>query len=195
MQYGKNKECDFLNKKCVNNSKFNPKFKNEFFDNIHYLNYDPSCSSGHQSRTYHGIYSFNTIPTEYQYYSNPTSGGRSSVDYCPVSQEYYIEADNIYYEGHCSEKGSGEYDSKIPYKDKTQNNKYNYYKSGDISSITGELHSNNSFCVLSPLISKNIEGYSIVSNTTRAICYKMYCSDRSLTIQIIILFAPEKVEK
>ncbi len=53
MQFGKNKGCDFLNLKCVNNGKVNPKFKNEFFDNIYNLNYDPSCSSGRLSRTYH----------------------------------------------------------------------------------------------------------------------------------------------
>ena len=183
MQYGKNKGCDFLNKKCVNDGKVDPKFKNEFFDTIYYLNYDPSCSSGRQSRTYHGIYIYSSIPKQFQYYSNSTYGGRSSCDYCPVSQEYYYEANNIYYVGHCSEKGSGEYGSKIPYKDKTKN-KYNYYKSGDLASINGEFHSNNSFCVLSSLISNNIEGYSNYSSTIRAVCYKMFCSNRSLTIQI-----------
>ena len=183
MQYGKNKGCDFLDKKCVNNGEVNPKFKNEFFDTIYYLNYDPSCSSGRQSRTYHGIYLYDSIPVQYQYYSNSSFGGRSSCDYCPVSQEYYYEANNIYYVGHCSEKGSGEYGSKIPYKDKSKN-RYNYYTSGDLTSITGEFHSNNSFCVLSSLISQNIQGYSDYSSTVRAICYKMFCSERSLTIQI-----------
>ena len=30
MQFGKNKGCDFLYKKCVNGGKINVKFKNEF---------------------------------------------------------------------------------------------------------------------------------------------------------------------
>ena len=182
MQYGKNKGCDFLNKKCVNNGTVNPYFKNEFFDNIYYKSIDPSCSSGRQSRAYHGIYSFNSIPKEYQYYLDSSFGGRSSADYCPVSQEYYIEANNIYYVGHCSKKGSWEYGSKIPYRNMP--GKINYYKSGEIRSITGERTSENSFCVLSSLISTKISNYSLYSNTIRAICYEMFCSEKSLTIRI-----------
>ena len=182
MQYGKNKGCDFLNKKCMNNGKVDPKFKNEFFDSIYYLNYDPSCSSGRQSRAYHGIFLYQSIPLQYQYYSNATFGGRSSADYCPVSQELNFEANNSYYVGHCSEKGSGEYGSRIAYKNSQM--QINFYKSGEISSITGETYSNNSFCVLSSLISKNIENYSLYSNTVRAVCYQMHCSNQSLTIQI-----------
>ena len=181
MQYGKNKGCLFLNSKCVNNGTVNPRFKNEFFDNIYNSYYDPSCSSGRQSRAYHGIYIYNSIPEEYQYYSNKTYGGRSSSDYCPVSQEYYYEADNIYYVGHCSEKGSGEYGSKIPYKDYGQTR---YFKSREIAPITGEFNSNTSFCVLSSLIPTNIPNFQFYSKTVRALCYQMSCSDKSLTIQI-----------
>ena len=31
MQYGKNKECNFLNKKCIDEGNLNPKYTNEFF--------------------------------------------------------------------------------------------------------------------------------------------------------------------
>ena len=59
-----------------------------------------------------------------------------------------------------------------------------FYESGRLAPITGEHHSSNSFCVLSSLISKKIKDYNIYSNTLRAVCYQMHCSDKSLTIQI-----------
>jgi hypothetical protein len=179
MQYGKNKGCAFLNEKCVINNAVNDKFKNEFFYLTYYNNFDPSCSSGRQSRAYHYINDYNEIPEEYQYYQKKNKGGRSSCNYCPVSQAYYKEEENSYYTGHCSKLGNGEYGSQIPY-----NNYKNYYKSGDIMNILSESYSNNSFCVLSSLISKNINQYKQYSDTIRAVCYKMHCSSRSLTIQI-----------
>ena len=53
-----------------------------------------------------------------------------------------------------------------------------------IQDILGENYSSNSFCILSSLISKNIENYEINSNTTKAVCYQIHWSERSLTIQI-----------
>ena len=181
MQYGKNKGCDFLNLKCVNEGKVNPKFKNEFFD--YNSNYNPAgCTSGRQSRAYHFIYPYENIMPQFQYYNNKAYGGRASADYCPVSQKLSKESENIYYVGHCSEKGSGKYGSKIQYKNK--DNSINYYISEELTEITKEKNSENSFCVLSSLISKNIYNSNYYSKTVRAICYQMYCSDRSLTIQI-----------
>ena len=182
MQYGKNKGCDFLNEKCVINrdGKVNDKFKNEFYSKpLHYSYIDPGCSSGRQSRAYHGFYDYGSdIPLEYQYYSETNLGGRPSTDYCPVSQEYYLEAENLYFVGHCSTKGNGEYGSLIDYFDTSYNN------NGDLVQKTGEFHSDHSFCVLSSLISKNIQDYVQFSRTVNAFCYQMYCSDESLTIQI-----------
>ena len=184
MQFGKNKGCEFLFSKCVNNNNINQKFSNEFFDEVkdEIFNLDSSCSSGRQSRGYHGfIYYEDDIPNEYQYFSKKY-GGLDVADYCPVTVDYYEEQKNIYYIGHCSEIGGKNYGSVIPYKD-LKNNVVTY-ESGFLSSITGEFHSDNSFCVLSSLISKKIDNYKLYSNTLRAVCYKMHCSDRSLTIQI-----------
>ena len=50
--------------------------------------------------------------------------------------------------------------------------------------MTGETNSNNSFCVLSSLIDKRINNYKDYTDQTRGICYKMFCSDKSLTIKI-----------
>ena len=183
MQFGKNKGCEFLNSKCIENGNTNQKFKNEFFDSIYGKNIDPSCSSGRQSRTYHFFNIFASIPVQYQYFSNKRYGGRASSDYCPVSQENLEETQKSYYVGHCSQLGSGDYGTRIIYENSTDSTK-KAYKSSELSSIISEKHSDNSFCVLSSLISKNIDNYNYYSNTVRAICYQMHCSDRSLTIQI-----------
>ena len=183
MQFGKNKGCEFLNSKCINDGKVNSKFSNEFFDNINNdINYlDASCSSGRQSRAYHFLINYGSIPKEYQYFSK-SSGGFETADYCPISFRKYEEEKTIYYVGHCSDIGGDNYGINIPYI--YSNNKAKYYSSGELKSITGEHHSSNSYCVLSSLISKKISDYKKYSNTLRAVCYQMYCSTSSLTIQI-----------
>ena len=87
-----------------------------------------------------------------------------------------------YYIGHYSEIGSGEYGPYIPNQD--SNGYIHYFKKGDLISITGEINSKNSFCALSSLISNKNESYKYLSNTTPAVCYQMFCSDKSLTIRI-----------
>ena len=186
MQFGKHKGCDFLNLKCINDNNDEVKFTNEFFKKIYStsLNYDTSCSSGRQSRTYHAIYNYNEeIPEIYRYFTEePSWGGWKSADYCPISIELHNQEDSDkYYVGHCSQKGSDKYGSKIAY---GQTNSELYYTSGQINEITKENNSENSFCVLSSLISNSISNHGYYSNTLRAVCYKMHCSEKSLTIQI-----------
>ena len=186
MQYGKNKGCDFLNQKCVINTDgdVNNQFKNEFYAKSLYNSYiDPGCSSGRQSRAYHGFYNYgNSIPIEFQYYSETYLGGRPSTDFCPVAQEHIGESEILYYVGHCSTKGNGEYGTLISYYDSSGRKINN--NNGDLIQKTGEYHSDHSFCVLGSLISKNIVNYQQYSRTVNAFCYQMYCSDESLTIQI-----------
>ena len=186
MQFGKHKGCYFLNLKCINNNNDEVKFTNEFFKKIYStgLNYDTSCSSGRQSRTYHAIYMYNeNIPEIYRYFTDePRWGGWKSADYCPVSIELHNQEDsNKYYVGHCSQKGSDEYGSKIAY---GQSNSEQYYTSGQIKETTRENNSEKSFCVLSSLISNSINNHEYYSNSVRAVCYQMHCSTKSLTIQI-----------
>jgi len=185
MRYGKNKGCDFVFNKCIINGEINSKFKNEFFNRINnditYM--DTSCSSGRQSRTYNYLIIHNNekIPEAYQYFTNSKAGGWAAADFCPVSLvDQFNEGKDIYYVGHCSEKGSGEYGQSIPYKNGKK--EFNYYKSEDLKSTTGESLSDHSFCVLSSLKLKNIK---FTSNVFRAVCYQMYCSERSLTILIL----------
>ena len=185
MQYGKNKGCNFLTTKCVDSDKkINSKFKNEFFEEIKYKEnfLDPGCSSGRQSRAYHVIYKYESISENFRYYSNEIWGGRASTNYCPVSQEYSEESKEIYYVGHCSKKGKGEYGSMIPYFD--SNNNLVHSKNGDLTSIVGEKYSNNSFCVLSSLIPSEIDNSENYSKYVHAVCYQIFCSSQSLTIKI-----------
>ena len=183
MQFGKNKGCDFLNSECVNKGKINKQFSNEFFEKIYNNNgVDSSCSTGRQSRAYHGMINYENIPEQSRYFNSKNKGGLYFADYCPVSVTLTDEIQNIYFVGHCSEIGGDNYGSAIPYKN--ENNKVSFYKSGELATKTGEFHSSNSFCVLSSLFSKKISDYNKYSKTLRAVCYQMHCSDRSLTIQI-----------
>ena len=185
MQYGKNKGCKFLNSECMVNGKIDPEFSNEFFDKItNKINgVDTSCSSGRQSRAYHCLIDYNyDIPKEYRYFNLKNRGGQFFADYCPISVYLNEEQKNIYNTGRCSKIGGDNYGSFIPYKYSGSNIKY--YPSGTLTSITGETLSENSFCVLSSLISKKVSNYNIYSKTLRAVCFQMHCSDRSLTIQI-----------
>ena len=185
MQFGKNKGCEFLTNKCVDEEgNVNDNFKNEFFSQVlYYGNIDPGCSSGRQSRAYHAIYEYEeNVPEHFNYYSDSKLGGRPSADYCPVSQEYWEEAEIIYYVGHCSTKGNGKYGTLIKYYDSNSIKHFN--SNEDLYEISGEIHSDHSFCALSSLFPKDIENSAKYSETVNAFCYPMSCSDQSLTIQI-----------
>ena len=93
-KFGKNKSCEFFNKKCIENGKAT--FE-EFCDNKG----KPKCSS---SRTLKSSCYINNYPKdienkEFQYFSNPKQGGFWSVDYCPVP--YELHPLNNYFPNHC----------------------------------------------------------------------------------------------
>ena len=166
MKFGKNQKCDFLNDRCIKENSegtFIPKkFENEFYYPINFdiIYNEPSCSSGRLSRTVHKLiyYEDNSlIPVDYKYFSGHESfAGLPSTDYCPISQ--YSDSNQLF-NGLCSEKG-------------ILSENYN---------IIGESLSKNSFCALSSLVKKENED---ISNEIRAVCFKMFCSDQSLTIQV-----------
>ena len=176
MRFGKNKGCDFLKDKCVNNGEINPLFENEFFN----LNdVEPSCSSGRQSRTYNLIYYYNNISEPFQYYLNEKWGGWDHADYCPVPKEGDGLITDKYYLGHCF-KGTGDYGSRIRY----DNSSHFIYSNQMLKTMTGETLSDHSYCILSSLFKENSKNVELFSSTLRAICYEMFCSLRSLTIKI-----------
>ena len=183
MRYGKNKGCEFLTDKCINNNEINSNFENEFFDWLNSLD-EPSCSSGRQSRTYNLLWQYyDEIPSEYQYFNDTFIGGLSSADYCPVFQNDNNEEIYGYYIGHCSNKGSGQYGSKIKYYNKDDNTT-SYYISQELESIIGEKYSDNSFCYLSSLVKKTNINYLLYSKTIRPVCFETFCSSKSLSIKI-----------
>ena len=183
MRYGKDKGCKFLEEKCIQNSKTDQNFENEFFDTIYSnSNYDTSCSSGRQSRTYFYLHQYKeSIPFYYNYFLQEKIGGLNNADYCPVSTTYLPEESNSFYSGRCSNLGNGEYGTKILY---LENKKNTYYKSKDIKNITGETFSERSFCYQSSLIKEKEPKFDIYSKVVRAVCYETFCSSESLTVKI-----------
>ena len=183
MRYGKNKGCEFVFGQCVDKEtqKINPLFYNEFFDTINYenANMDPSCSAGRQSRTYNAFWSYDEIPTEYQYFGSSSTGGYSPADFCPTPSKYYSEEEKANFAGHCSIKGSGEYGSKIIY-----SSTFISSLSKNLLAVTGEVFSDHSFCFLSSLTKNNIQISNVYSSVVRAVCLEMFCSSKSLTVKI-----------
>ena len=182
MQFGRNKGCKFVNEKCIQNYKVDPKYENEYysFDNfISGKNIDASCSNARQSRTYFVKWVYNIkIPSYYQYFKNSSFGGYNYADYCPVAENYYTESDKFYYIGRCNKMGIADYGSYIQYIDNLK------YTNGDLEEKTGETYSENSYCYQSSLYKDNEPKKYYYSNTVRAICYESFCSSKSLTIKI-----------
>ena len=184
MRYGKHKGCPFIKESCVNKEDhtINPFFENEFYDQIHsYSQIDPSCSSGRQSRSYYAWWVYPNLARDYPhyvYFKNSTYGGFGAADYCPVARSMRNEDKNAYYTGQCNKKGNGRYGTNIYYPDG------NTYISESLVSITGETYSDHSFCFLSSLFKESIDNSDYYSSINRAICYDLYCSERSLTVHI-----------
>ena len=111
MRYGKNKGCKFVEEKSAKNYEIDPYYENEFFDTIYSdSNYDSSCTSGRQSRSYFYFQQYNnSIPYYYRYFGKTKEGGLKIADYCPVSKYDINEENYDFYDGRCSNLGLGEY--------------------------------------------------------------------------------------
>ena len=172
MRFGKNQGCDFLYKDCEVNEKSKNNFKNDLFTSNDYFR--STCTSGRQSRSYSAGRDLPSRGLQFQ--------GKKIADYCFVSDFYEVEENLMFYVGSCS-KGGGEYGKRIFY------NQYKQSDNGKIPEIFGEKISSNSFCVLSsaiPSLSKlnNITIFDYYHNIIHPMCYPMFCSEKSLTIQI-----------
>ena len=93
-KFGKNKGCSFYpsNTKCINNEKAT-------FDEFCDTNYQAQCSSSRAIKSSCYITRYKSIPSEYQYFSDPQLGGYSSTNYCPVPYESH--SDSSYFQRHC----------------------------------------------------------------------------------------------
>ena len=143
-KFGKNKGCNFLNNKCLNNEVSS--FKDEFCDS----ETESMCSSTRTNKGNCKIidYSFYdiTIPSKYQYFSDPNRGGFLAANFCPV-----VEGTNnlaSYFQENCR------------------------YGISSYSPEYSEVISENSFCFISSLMPSTSLNPNIAS---RPICYKVEC--------------------
>jgi hypothetical protein len=117
-KFGKNKGCDFLNKKCIINeySQFNEFCEKES---------EPKCSYSRSIKSSCYIHDYtNELSSEYQYFSNPKRGGFFAADYCPVPFESHPS--NYYYPKHCL---IGKSDDSNVYGEKLGNNSFCFISS------------------------------------------------------------------
>ena len=177
MRFGKHKGCNFLIEDC----KTPTEFKNEFFNNGE-LPATPSCSSGRLSRTYCNSIE-GAVALNYEGFNNyfRYSGhyGVQNADFCLAFNEKEAEINtNGYYVGNCN-YGTGKYGVYIRYSDSYQ------HQNLQLPEILGEKYAINSFCVLSSVSIKGTEAfYKFDNNIIHSMCYPMFCTEQSLTIQI-----------
>ena len=154
-----------------------PQFPYEFCEGTE--NYG-TYSSGRQSRTY-CIRKTQNEDVYPRTYANDRQiigqFGRENADYCPVSER--MDDTNIKgnsnYVGNCY-LGDGNYGSFI------FNNDNRNYTNEKYNEAIGQIYGNNSFCALSSLLPKGTDLYMGIR--IKPICYPMFCTNESLTIQI-----------
>ena len=140
-KFGKGKGCGFMDesKKCIENEKAT--FE-EFCDTANAA----MCSSSRtlKSSCYLTTYT-SSIPTAYQYFSDPRKGGFPAANYCPVP--YQSHSSSTYFSNHCqigSSSLSSEYNEKIGF---------------------------DSFCFMSSILPSS----STTSTSQIPICYEVRC--------------------
>ena len=177
MRFGKNKGCNFLKTDCENDY-LESNFKYEFCDFL--KGNQPSCSSGRQSRAYCKSYTkieINEKDYLIDYIRFEKWFGRIDTDNCPVNDIEINEENNLYYVGNCN-YGSGKYGTHNNFNDETKSNE-------DFQEILGEKYGPNSFCAISNILPEEGNNkFGSQKNSFRAVCYPMFCSSKSLTIQI-----------
>ena len=174
MKFGKNKGCNFLIKDCLKENGIENNFKYEFCNIMNSNN--PTCSLGRQSRTYCKTY---RMEEENPYNRMGVFIGRDNTDYCPVNDIEKEEENNIYYVGNCK-YGNGKYGTRNNFNSESLS-----LSNENFEEVLGEKYGTNSFCVLSSILPKeNNDLFGSYRNSYRAVCYPMFCSSKSLTIQI-----------
>jgi len=192
MKFGKNKGCNFLNEDCIKYSQLVIEGQEVFL----YLNpfsndFCPAsgteggnCSPGRLSRGY--CDNSNTVgDPDYARYSL-NSMGKKNVEYCPVSIEskiHIVGEEKFYlYNGNCK-IGNDEFGIEMFFNNSDKTGGYNYTI---FSKTYGGKYGKNSFCALSSVLYNNETSskISIYGKQIRPTCYPMFCSEKSLTIQI-----------
>lgn len=156
-RYGKNKGCDFVQKKCINAGKSS--FPNDF------------CITGgatmcFASRTAKGFCDLGTrketIPQAYKYFSDAAIGGFLYADFCPVARWEGDAENNMFFSSSCA---------------------YGVKTLGDL----GETIGTDSACFMSSLVPKTLSNYESMKGQNRAICYSYKCNAADETYVVTIL--------
>jgi hypothetical protein len=91
-RFGKNAGCEFLNNKCVENGK--TLFPNDFCATER----QGFCTSGRFAKGFCEVSTYSdSLPSEWQYFSNPSKGGRQSADFCPVATTFTANGNNKFH--------------------------------------------------------------------------------------------------
>ena len=90
-KFGKNKGCDFLSKKCIENEKAT-------FDEFCDVPNEPKCTASRTSKSKCDLESY-SFKNPYHYFSNDTLSGMYFANFCPVAYLYGGTKDN--YPNHC----------------------------------------------------------------------------------------------
>ena len=94
-KFGKNKGCDFFNKKCIENGK--ALFEDEFCVSTG----EPMCTHSKTFKAECLVYDYKqALDPKYQYFENPSHGGYETTDFCPVADFDYT-INNDYFSTSC----------------------------------------------------------------------------------------------
>ena len=153
-KFGKNKGCDFINKKCINNGK---SISEEFCVSAK----KKTCSATRTMKSLCAIYDYSrsdiSIPSNYQYFSNPNYGGFQSANFCPVPN-VNSDNDDDYFPNSCKVGTSS------------------------LNSDYGETIGDTSFCFISSLVPRD----SKIANSEQSICYETQCDNNNKQIIVFI---------
>lgn len=155
-RFGKNKGCDFVQKKCINDGKSS--FPNDFC-------LVGGASMCFASRTSKGLCDLGqksaTIPQAYRYFSDAQTGGSFYVDFCPVARWDADVENNMFFSSNCA---------------------YGMKTYGDL----GETIGSNSGCFMTSAIPKTLSNFDSMKGFNRAICYSYTCNSADETYVVTI---------
>ena len=98
------------------------------------------------------------------------------IEFCPYSFPVNnVLKTNLQYDGYCK-FGNNKYGSSLSFL-----NSSNY---STISDYIEDEYTNESFCAFSSILNKNSNNPDKIKGIIRPNCYKMFCSDKSITIKI-----------
>ncbi|KAJ8556641.1 hypothetical protein ON010_g9325 [Phytophthora cinnamomi] len=142
--FGENRGCAFALEKCINPATGVSVASDHFCTN----NNAESCSVDATSRSVCTVTTGESIPSDYQYFpSDPTKGGDSYPDYCPINTGYTY--------GDCS-------------------NTNNLELVGNTINILGESYCSNCKCTATTLRSADSTNW-VVNSRRQTGCYAMQC--------------------